>query len=352
MPGARSRRSSVPLDEFALIDLIRSRFGGLAPEIVAGIGDDAAVVRASGTAPWIFTTDLLADGIHFSLATTSLVDLGYKAGAANLSDLAAMGAHPRYLLVDVAIPSRLSSRDVLRLYRGLSDVCRPHDVRIIGGDTSGSREGLFIAITAIGRAAGARAILRRGAQPGDRVFVSGFLGDALGGLILTQMHPRRVLGRRLPFRHRAYLLRRHRRPECRVALGTELGRLRLATAMIDLSDGLSADLPHLCEASRVGAQVDLAALPVSAALRGLAAATSRPLIDLALQGGEDYELLFATRPHDSEAVRVLARHLHVQVTEIGRIVPWKLGRQVREQSGFLRPLPMTGYRHFRTSHRP
>ena len=346
MPGARSGRPAPTLDEFVFVDLIRTRFGGHAPEILTGIGDDAAVIRASGSAPWVFTTDLLAENIHFSLTSTSLTDLGYKAGAANLSDVAAMGARPLYLLVNVAIPPRLTPKGVSHLYQGLSAVCRPHRVRIVGGDTSASQEGLFIAITAIGRVAGPRAVLRQGARPGDILYVSGFIGESLAGLTLLGGGGHPASETRLSSRHRSRLLRCHRRPEPRVALGVELGRHRLATSMIDLSDGLSADLPHVCEASGVGAQIEANSLPLSPSLKVFAKATAQSPVDMALRGGEDYELLFTSAASDHKKIHALGHRLRVRITEIGRIMPSSFGRRLHLGSGVLRPLQVTGYRHF------
>jgi thiamine-monophosphate kinase len=351
MPGARARRPSPHLDEFAFIDRLRAGVGALPADVIAGIGDDAAVVRSSSRGQWVFTTDLLAEGVHFSLSTTTLEDLGFKAGAANLSDIAAMGAFPRFLLVDVAIPSSLSPRDLLQFYRGLSALCRQHRVVLIGGDTSGSRAGLFIAVTAIGRT-DRQAVLRRGAKPGDCLFVSGTVGDSLAGLALLGRPMRKTRrSARLSAFHRETLLRRHRRPSPQVALGYALGRRRLATAMIDLSDGLSGDLSHLCRHSRVGVLVEAAALPISGALLSYAEGTGRSPVDLALQGGEDYELLFTVDPRHRQAVLALGRLLNVRLTEIGRMMPASFGRRLQTVSGRHRTLPVTSYRHFHISSR-
>lgn len=333
------------LDEFALIDRIRSRIRRLPSDVVVGIGDDAAVVRGRSVGQWVFTTDLLADQVHFSLATTTLPDLGYKAAAANLSDLAAMGSTPRFLLVDVAIPARMTEEHILGFYRGLTAICRSHGVAIIGGDTSSSHAGLFIAITAIGQTDAGGAIQRKGARVGDLLFVSGTLGDSLAGLLLLQPTARHV-DRLSPIARRV-LLHRHRRPSPRVALGTALAARRLATAMIDLSDGLSGDLPHLCRRSAVGALVEEAKLPVSKALQAFAQATGRSSTELALQGGEDYELLFTVAPTRRKDVLALGKRLGIALTEIGRITPARSGRQLRLASGARVPLPVTSYRHFR-----
>lgn len=352
MAGARQRRTARSLDEFGFIELIRRRFGAAPPSVLTGIGDDAAVVSAPAERQWVFTTDLLAEGVHFSLDTTSLEDLGHKAGAANLSDIAAMGATPRYLLVDLAIAPTLDTAALLGFFRGLSKLCRRHGVALIGGDTSGSRAGLFIAITAIGETSGAPAVLRRGARPGDCLFVSGTLGDSLAGLQLLERHSRmhREVGA-IPTAARRTLQARHRRPTPRIELGATLGARRLATAMIDLSDGLSGDLPHLCTRSGVGVIVDARQLPLSRALRQFAQATRQSPVELALQGGEDYELLFTVAPKDRLAVGKLARRIRIPLTEIGCMTEARSGRRLRLPSGEIRPLPITGYRHFRQARR-
>lgn len=313
-------------------------------EVTVGIGDDAAVVRAGGDGAWVFTTDLLAEHIHFTRTTTPFLDLGYKSGAANLSDLAAMGASPRYLLIDLALPLTLSRAQVLAFYRGLSAVCRPHQVCVIGGDTSASRSDLFIAVTAIGRMDAAPAIQRSGARVGDLVYVSGTLGDSLAGLTLLQGADRRTTA--LSHSARRFLLARHRRPTPRIALGLALARHRLATAMLDISDGLSGDLPHLCMRSHVGVELDATAIPTSAPLQHFAALTGRSPLDLALQGGEDYELLFTASPANATAIAALSRRLGLPLTAIGRITRKHTGRRLRLATGTRRALTVTGYRHF------
>lgn len=344
-----SRRAPT-LDEFSLIHRIARvacGVGTLPREVAVGIGDDAAVVRAGGPGAWVFTTDLLAEHVHFTRTTTPFLDLGYKSGAANLSDLAAMGAAPRYLLVDLALPPNLSRAQVLAFHRGLSTVCRPFDVHLIGGDTSASRSDLFIAVTAIGRMGAAPAIQRSGALVGDLVYVSGTLGDSLAGLALLQETDRRTNA--LSTGARRFLLARHRRPTPRVALGLALARRRLATAMLDVSDGLSGDLPHLCARSQVGVELEAAQIPTSTALRRFGELTGRAPLDLALQGGEDYELLFTASPTKRAAIAALGRRLGLPLTAIGRIVPESQGRRLRLADGRSRTLTVTGYRHFQSS---
>ena len=346
MPARRRHQGSRRLDEFAFINLIKRRFGRIPSRVPVGIGDDAAVVHSSSTRDWLVTTDLLAEGVHFCLDTTSFDDLGYKAAAANLSDIAAMGGTPTYLLMALAIPKTLSQFDLSRLYQGLHRACRPHRVRLIGGDTSSSRAGLFLNIILIGECARDRAILRSGARPGDLLYVSGTLGESLAGLRLLGKTPARVHRIGLGNHDRARLIRRHRHPTPRVELGQSLASRRLATAMIDLSDGLSGDLAHICEESRVGVLLDRTALPLSPALRRFAALTGLSAESLALQGGEDYELLFTVPPQHEQAVQRVGRQLRVPLTKIGRIMPARFGTKERNRHGNVKNLGVTSYRHF------
>lgn len=346
MPARRRHQGPRRLEEFAFINLIKRQFGRVSRQVPMGMGDDAAVVRGSSTRDWVVTTDLLAENVHFSLDTTSLDDLGYKAAVANLSDIAAMGGSPAYLLIALAIPTTLSLSDLSRLYRGLRQACRQFGVSLIGGDTSSSGAGLFLTITLIGEIARGRAVLRSGARPGDLLYVSGTLGESLAGLRLLEKTFTRGIRRGLAPVDRARLIARHRRPTPRVALGQALASRRLATAMIDLSDGLSGDLVHICAESRVGALLDRAALPLSPSLQCFSALTGIPAESLALQGGEDYELLFTLSPRHEAAVQSLGRQLRVPVTRIGHMMPARFGMKLRDRHGSLKDLAVTGYRHF------
>ncbi|MEX5213215.1 MAG: thiamine-phosphate kinase [Nitrospiraceae bacterium] len=345
MPARRRHQVPRGLDEFALINLIKQRFGRVSRRVSVGVGDDAAVVRGSPQ-DWLVTTDLLVEGVHFSLGTISFDDLGYKAAVANLSDIAAMGGTPTSLVVALAIPNTISQADLSRLYRGIHRACRPHKVNLIGGDTSSSRGGLFVSVTLIGEVARGRAILRSGARPGDLLYVSGRLGESRAGLMLLDQAQAPRIRPGLGRADRARLIGRHRRPTARVTLGQALASQRLATAMIDLSDGLSGDLAHLCEESRVGALLDCSTLPFSPALRRFAMLVGSSADLLALQGGEDYELLFTLSPRHEAAVVRLGRRLNVALTRIGLMMPARFGMKQRDGHGNLKDLVITSFRHF------
>lgn len=342
-----SRPSPVRLTEFPLIRDLARRFGRTGASVLCGIGDDAAVLRNAPGRLTLITTDLLAEGVHFDLATAGFEAVGYKAAVANLSDIAAMGGTPRHLLVSLAIPPGRSSSDVLALYHGMMQACRPHRVELIGGDTSASRQGFFLSLTILGEANRGRLLLRSGARTGDWLYVTGTLGDSLAGLGLLKGGVRKRLSKgRLKPADERYLIHRHLHPEARLKMGQGLARERLATAAIDLSDGLSGDLAHLCDESGLGVLVDGAALPLSPALRRYAAAVGSPAHDLALAGGEDYELLFAVPPRLRTQVERLAGKTRCAVTRIGRFEPQGFGRMLIGLDGKLRPLSVTSYRHF------
>ena len=339
------------MEEFTLIRALARRFAGKTPHLVRGIGDDAAVIAAPTPMWWHVTTDLLAEGIHFDLRTASPESVGYRAAMANLSDIAAMGAVPRYLLLSLAMPSRFKQPQIFSLYTGLMRACRPHGVVLIGGDTSASQAGLFVSITLIGTTASRRALLRRGARIGDHIYATGTLGDSLAGLQLLTPSPSKRSTRRqsAPLRatHRHFLIQRHLRPSARIEEGQWLNNARLATAAIDLSDGLSGDLRHICEESRVGAEIELGKLPISTACRAYAKTRGLRPTQLALTGGEDYELLFTAPPTRQSDIVKQARTHGFHVTQIGTIRPRRFGIQIKDDDGTSRPMPITSYEHFR-----
>jgi thiamine-monophosphate kinase len=337
--------------EFALIAELHRRYGKGSFSIIRGIGDDTAIVRP-GTGSWsLLTTDLLTEAVHFDSRTATFHDIGYRAAVANLSDIAAMGGTPQYLLIALAVPRQGSSAQVHQLYRGLMAAGRPYGVRLIGGDTSASKRGWFLSIALVGIVAPQQALLRNGARAGDLLYVTGTLGDSLAGLrLLNESTSRRQRPRTthmLPRRYKQFLVKRHLHPTARVREGQWLSTNRLATAAIDLSDGLSGDLRHICEESRVGVEVDLSALPLSPACRAYAQARRLDPVALALAGGEDYELLFTIRPRNRAKLEREARRRGFRLTNIGVVRPARLGIRARFPGKASRPLPVTSYEHFR-----
>ncbi len=345
------RKTQHRIQEFTLIRAIERRFARETPQVVQGIGDDASVFAVSTPKWWHVTTDLLAEAVHFDLSIASPESVGYRAAMANLSDIAAMGAVPRYMLTSIAVPNKFTARHTYKLYQGLMNACCLHNVILVGGDTSASKTGLFLSITLIGTTTKGRALFRRGAHVGDLIYVTGTLGDSLAGLQLLiddkKTHSPPSKPTQLPRFHRRFLIDRHLHPNARIAEGQWLNTARLATSAIDLSDGLSGDLQHICEESRVGVELDLSKIPISPACRSYAKNSHLQPIQFALTGGEDYELLF-TIPRDKQAtVERQARNRRYQVTCIGTVRPRQFGIKMRSVEGHLYPIPMTSYEHFR-----
>jgi thiamine-monophosphate kinase len=268
--------------EFELIAALSAGLRARNPGVLVGVGDDAAVLDGGLCA----TTDLLVEDVHFRRATTSLADLGWKALAVNVSDLAAMGAEPVAALVSLVVPDWLTAAGAEELYAGLDACAAASGLQVAGGDVSRGPL-LAVSVTALGRAD--RPALRSGAHPGDVLCVTGPLGGSRAGLALLE-------GQVPEGAHAGALIDRHRRPQPRVEEGRLLARV--AHAMLDVSDGLASDAARLAEASRVACRIDLDAVPAQDGVAAVAAALGRPAGWFAAAGGEDYELLAALDPDD------------------------------------------------------
>lgn len=324
------------LGEFGLIASIQRR----TPKgrgVKIGIGDDAASV-ANCRAASLVTADLLLEGRHFDLRWMPFEDLGYKALAVNLSDIAAMVGIADYAILSLGIPPRLDSREIDAFYRGFQGLADECAVALIGGDTNAADQ-LIVSVCVIGHAA-ARPVRRSGARPGDDIYVTGTLGDSALGLKFLK---RRARSER-PRLHPRALIRRHRRPTPRLAAGALLAQNGLATAMIDVSDGLVQDLGHICQASGVGATIEADRLPLSAAYRALCAKDG---IAPALSGGEDYELLFCARRKDRGRVEKLPGRAGVAVTRIGVCTAAHRKVAILDASGKALKIRAPGHDHFR-----
>jgi thiamine-monophosphate kinase len=310
--------------------------------LIKGIGDDAAVLRPRAGFDLVVTADLMVEGVDFRLEKgwTSPRDLGHKALAVSLSDAAAMGARPRFCLLSVGVPRALwRGRFLDEFYEGVRSLAEVHGVRIIGGDTSRTPGRVGIDSVVLGEVRRGRALLRGGARPGDRIFVTGRLGGAAGGLKILEGGAARTSRGRAA----GGLVLRQRRPEPRVAWGALLSEKGLATSLIDLSDGLSSDLAHVCRESGVGARVEAASLPVDPLLAE-AGFDADEALKLALDGGEDFELLFTA---DARRAARLPREVGgVPVTRVGEVTAERgKVRLVRGgKAGLLRP---GGFEHFR-----
>lgn len=310
--------------EFELIERFTRPFAQ-GEGIRVGIGDDAAVLRPPPGQDLVATVDAVVEGVHFTPGFTP-EEVGWKALAVNLSDLAAMGARPLWALVALATPPAADPGRLARIGRGIATCARRHALSVVGGNVTAARE-LSVTVTVLGAVRRGRVLLRTGGRPGDLLVVSGTLGDAALGLL-----PGAAPGLRA----------RQRRPRPRLALGR--GAVGIAHAAIDLSDGLLQDLGHLCSASGVGARVEVERLPLSPAYRAATRGGHDPF-EGALSGGEDYELLLAVPPSRLEALRGAARGARTRVTVVGALED-RPGVRVVRGGRAIRPR-RTGHDHLR-----
>ena len=307
--------------------------------LIRGIGDDAAVIRPEAKKDLVVTTDMLVEGIHFRHAWSAWREIGRKAMEVNLSDLAAMGALPRYALVALAMPRRTSVRAIRDLYQGMLQALRPYQALLIGGDTneSLSGQGGTIAVTMMGTALRKPLPARSRARGGDGIYVTGVLGWSALGLVCLKEG---VRGKK----YQKFLCK-HRVPQARVLLGNRL--CPMIHAMIDVSDGLLADLHHVLAASRKGAILWSEDLPGLKGMRAAARQLKQDPLALALTGGEDYELLFTASPRHERTFVKLGRRYGVNIVKIGKIQE-RRGVQLLDSQGKKIQVRYKGFEHFTT----
>lgn len=325
MQPARSQATIGETGEWGFLSELLPRLGS-GRGVVVGPGDDCAVVKV-GKSRFLLTTDALVERVHFERSWMTARQLGRKTYLVNASDIAAMGGRPRFCLLSAGVPASFPARDLMEIEHGVAAAAAETDAALVGGNLSRA-ERLFLSLTLIGESP-SRPPRRDGARPGDLLFVTGTLGEAALGLSDLRRDARAVTP----------AVRRFREPSPRLAAGAVLAAKRVASAMIDVSDGLLRDLGHLCEASRVGAEVCLPQVPCSRRL-------SRFDPSLALHGGEDYELLFAVPRRRLPLLERLRSQLGCAVTRIGRIVPRQGGLRVVDLDGRALPVVARGYDHF------
>ena len=327
--------------EDELLEAIHKVLSGAGPEVRIGPGDDAAVV-APGGGELVLTSDVLVEGVHFDRASASPREIGAKAIAVNLSDIAAMGASPRTALLGLVLSPQVDAAWTMELFGGVRTACDEYACWLVGGDLSRGDQ-VVLSASVIGEVAPGGAVTRAGAGIGDALVVTGRLGASAGGLRLASARPSEVAALVATPWGRA-LLDAHLRPIARVGEGQTLAACG-ATAMMDVSDGLSLDLSRLCRASEVGACVRLSELPVAPELAELAEHLAIDPLELALCGGEDYELL-ATLPASAvaDAADRLSRRFGTPLTQIGEVRA--SGLVAVDDAGRERPLEPRGWDHF------
>jgi len=339
------------LGEFGLIHKIQRIPSWKTPAVRLGIGDDAAVLNASSNNLLLATTDMLIEDVHFDLLCTDFYSLGWKAAAANLSDIAAMGGIPRFCLTSIGITPDITVAQISEFYRGFNQLLSTHRTALVGGDTCSSLNDLNISVTVLGEVEKKRVVTRSGAKAGDRIFVTGTLGDSAAGLEILKTGNRqlRMRGRSKDVKTKICnrkseiqrLVECHLRPDPRVRWGRKIAVAGCANSMIDVSDGISSDLSHVCEQSMVGALLYSSKIPFSAALQKSMDCLEKTLLYYALSGGEDYELLFTVPP---AKIRKL-QSLDIPVTEIGEITHQR-DLFIIDGKNRKRRLVPTGYNHF------
>ena len=332
------------LGEFGLIDRLTAELPRLNESTVTSVGDDAAVMSYPADREVLVSTDMLLEGVHFDLTYVPLKHLGYKSAVVNFSDIYAMNGTPRQLVVGLGISKRFTVEHMEALYAGIRLACEDYGVDLVGGDTTASRAGLVIAATVIGDGEKGKAVRRSGAKPTDLICVSGDLGAAYMGLQLLEREKVASAGEadfQPDFAGKEYLIERQLKPEARRDIIRELAEANiLPTSMIDVSDGLSSELLHLCKASGTGCRVYEDRIPIDYQTAVMAEELNMNLVTAALNGGEDYELLFTVPLHLHDAVSRL-KGVHV----IGHMTEADKGAALIGRNGEELPLRAQGFTH-------
>ncbi|HPD94368.1 MAG: thiamine-phosphate kinase [Bacteroidales bacterium] len=331
MSNKNKRTELYELGEFRLIDRLTDPFKKNQPTTIMGVGDDAAVIDA-GNKHIVITTDLLLEGIHFDLTYFPLKHLGYKSVVVNLSDVYAMNATPTQITVSLGISKRLCVEDLEEFYAGVKLACEKYNVDLVGGDTSASMTGFTISVTAIGEAPKGKLVFRSGAKVNDLICVTGNLGAAYMGLQLLEREKKifqSTSGTKPDLTGHEYILERMLKPEAQVGLLTQLNEKGIKpTSMIDISDGLSSELLHICKNSKVGCRVYLEKIPIDQEASNMAAEFGIEPTIAALNGGEDYELLFTVPLNNLEKVSSIKG-----ISVIGHITDENAGAYLVPENG-------------------
>lgn len=331
------------IGEFGLIDRVTSGLTAGNPSTVKSVGDDAAVLSYPDT-DVLVSSDMLLEGVHFDLTYVPLKHLGYKSAVVNFSDIYAMNGTPRQITVSLGISKRFTVEHIDELYSGIRLACEIYGVDLVGGDTTSSRSGLVISITCIGDVAKGEAVGRDGAHDTDLICVSGDLGAAYMGLQLLEREKTASAGMKdfVPrFEGKEYLVERQLKPEARKDIVARLAEAGIRpTSMIDVSDGLSSELLHICHASKTGCRVYEDRIPIDYQTAVMAEELNMNLVTAALNGGEDYELLFTVPLHCHEQIKKIDG-----IKVIGHITSENLGCALVTRDGTEMPLRAQGFNH-------
>ena len=329
--NTNNRTEISTIGEFGLIERLTADIKIVNKETLTAVGDDAAILAYSADEEILVSTDLLMEGIHFDLTYFPLMHLGYKAAMVNFSDIYAMNGTPKQITVSLALSKKFCIEDVENFYRGVKLACEQHGVDIVGGDTSASLTGMAISITVVGSAPKGTAIKRSGAKETDLICVSGNLGAAYMGLQLLEREKIATAGKDMQpdFAGKEYILERQLKPEARKDIIERLREEKVVpTAMMDISDGLSSELMHICKQSNVGCRIYEERIPIDYQTAIMAEELNMNVMTCALNGGDDYELLFTVPIADHEKV-VTMKDVHI----IGHIVASSMGKAMITRDG-------------------
>ena len=339
-----SRTDIATLGEFGLIEHLTSLFETKNESTLKGVGDDAAVIKA-GEKCLLISTDLLLEGIHFDLSYYPLKHLGYKAVTVNVSDIYAMNGTPKQITVSIGMSSKFSLEAIEEIYAGIKSACEFYEVDLIGGDTSASKQGLVLSITAIGEAEEKNIVYRKGAKDGDLLCVTGDLGGAYVGLQVLEREKRVFLAdpnAQPDLDGHDYIIGRQLKPEARKDVIEFFKKADLLpTSMIDISDGLSSEIFHLCSQSEIGMTVYEDKIPIDPTTYNMAREFDFDPTMTTMNGGEDYELLFTIDQKDYDKVKT-----DTNITVIGHCVPRGEGIHMISKSGNKHPLKAQGWKAF------
>jgi len=344
MDNKTDRTEIGSLGEFGLIDRLTSQHQTIHPNTTKGVGDDAAVIDR-GNVVELVSTDLLLEGIHFDLMYHPLKHLGYKSVVVNLSDICAMNGVPTHITLSLGLSNRFSVEAIEEFYAGVYEACRQYEIDLIGGDTTSSRQGMVISVTAIGHAKADDVVYRSGAKPGDLICITGDLGAAYLGLQLLEREKQLYLDNpdiQPDLEDESYIVGRQLKPEARTDMIETFRQANFKpTAMIDISDGLASEIYHLCKASNCGAIIEEGKVPLRDEAQLLALKFQLDPITTALNGGEDYELLFTASEDDLE---LLKRMPGIYI--IGEMKAADFGKKLLTTGGHYHDLKAQGWVHF------
>ena len=322
------------IGEFNLIKRLSSKFINTKRHVIAGIGDDSAVLNSSGNRLQLVTTDMLVENVHFRLSTATPFQIGWKSLAVNISDIAAMGGEPTYAFISIGLPKDTAVNLVDDIYLGIYEIADKYSVDVVGGDTVSSPQ-LIINIALLGEVEPESYKLRSGAKEGDYIFITGDVGGSSAGL--------EILERKLPIKGTD----KHLMPIPRVIEGRLLSQSGCVNAMIDVSDGVSSEIYHICEQSRTGAKIFMKDIPLSDNTYKVAEIINKSPYDFALYGGEDYELLFTCRPDSAGYIKeLIQKNCSTPITCIGYITDSSCALTIENENGVSLPLKPAGYNHF------